>query len=615
MALPQVSRGVLVKNASLLVLYVGVAKLGLRLDAVSGFATLVWAPTGLSLAALLLFGYELAPGILLGALAVNAWTGASVPVALGIAAGNTLEAILGAYVLRRWAGFRSTFGRLRHVIGLIAAATASTFVSATIGVVSLRLGGIISATDVWRTFRTWWVGDMLGDLVVAPLLLVWATTHDLKVPLRRPLEAVLLGAFVASASILVFFGGFAGVAYPVEFSYVLFPLFTWAALRFQLRGATLITLLASVLSIWATLRGSGPFVRETPTESLFALQTFMGCAGFTSLVTAGAISDRARAIRTRENFLIGVSHDLKNPLNAIQMSAHALAKSVPEVSPSRIEKHALLVQRSVDHMVHLIGDLLDAAAIDAGRMSVEPRDVSVRGLVTEAIDLLGPVARARKHELRAATVENLWVTCDRGRVLQVLSNLVGNAVKFSQEDADIVLGVDRQPRAARFWVRDRGVGIEPAQLRHVFERYWHTSPTLGGESGLGLFLAKGIVEAHGGRIWAESQVGIGTVFHFTLPLSPRSSNRSAASDRPSSREGRADDRAGAVPLLEEPSVHASNTACGGSRVGRVQHGEIHQIEDSEGIAVVHRNDHARGVSHQVLGDAARPAGGITERTV
>jgi signal transduction histidine kinase len=515
------------KVATLFVLYVSVAKLGLMLDAVSGFATLVWAPTGIALAALLMYGQRLWPSVWLGAFAVNLWAGAPWLVAIGIACGNTLEAVLGAYALRRLGPFQGSFDRLRQVMVLIVlVAGGTTLVSATIGVATLRLGGIVSPAQFLRTWQAWWVGDILGDLVVAPLLLAWATLGPVKLQPRRLLEGLLLGGAVALASLAVFFRPAAATTYPFEWPYALFPLFVWAAVRFALPGAATATALASGLAIWGTTRGSGPFVRQTLAESLLGLQTFMGSAALTPLVVAGAISDRARAIAARESFVAAVSHDLKNPLNAIRMSAQSLGKALPEdIGGGRVQTHERLVLRAVDRMTRLVGDLLDAAAIDAGSMSVDLRDENVRNLVTEATELLRPLATARKLTLGVEVGEEFRVLCDHARVLQVLSNLIGNAIKFSDEGTDIVVRAERMPRVARFSVRDHGIGIEPGQLRHIFERYWHSRSTAGGGSGLGLFLSKGIVQAHGGNLWAESKVGAGSTFYFTLPLREDTSGR------------------------------------------------------------------------------------------
>jgi signal transduction histidine kinase len=509
------------KMAAVAALYVLVARLGLKLDAVSGFATLVWAPTGISLAVLLLFGYRFSPAVLVGALAVNLWAGASVPVAIGIAIGNTSEALLGAYAMRRFARFHGSFDRLRHVLGLIVlAAMLSTIASAGIGVASLLAGGVVSLAGVRDTFRAWWVGDMLGDLVVAPLLLTWATVTSFKIKPLRLLEAVGLCASLAAACYAVFTRSLPSARHPFESPYVLFPLFMWAAVRFELRGATAATAFASALAIWGTVRGCGPFSRDTLSSSLLALQTFMGSAALTPLVVAGAMSDRARSIRVRETFAATVSHDLKNPLGAISVSAESLSRAVPpDVADGRAQKHADLVRRNVDRMTRLIASLLDASAIEAGQLSVEKRPHDAGAIIEEAVEVAQPLAAVKRQTLVPESDESVFAMCDQERVLQVLSNLIGNAIKFTEEGGTIIVRVERAGRSACFSVKDTGRGIEPANIRHVFERHWHAQRATGGGTGLGLFIAKGIVEAHEGKLWAESARGKGSTFYFTLPLS------------------------------------------------------------------------------------------------
>src|SRR5262249_23017611 len=150
-----------------------------------GFATPVWAPTGLSLAALVLFGHRLWPGVALGALLVNFWAGASAGVAVGISAGNTLEAVVGAYALRP-VGFDPGLNRLKDVFALIVfAALLSTVVSATVGVSTLFLGGVLSRAQLLETWRVWWIGDVVGDIVVAPFLMAAPGLREVLVDRRR----------------------------------------------------------------------------------------------------------------------------------------------------------------------------------------------------------------------------------------------------------------------------------------------------------------------------------------------------------------------------------------------------------------------------------------------
>jgi PAS domain S-box-containing protein len=284
----------LVRGSLLFILYFGTAKLGLLMDPVGGFATTVWPPTGISLVALMTFGYRLWPAIAMGAFLVNASAGAPLLVACGMAAGNTLEALLGTYFLQRVVGFRSSLDRLRDVVGLVVlAAVLSTMVSATIGVTSGWLGGVISAVDFGKAWRTWWLGDMVSDLVVAPLLFTWSRRPSLPMPPRRVAEAGALLACLVTVSLLVFEELLAPHSSLRPF--VLFPFLIWAALRFGPHGAVTATLIVSVLAIWGTTQGFGPYARESLHASLRLVQVLMGVVAVTTLLLAANVTERKQA--------------------------------------------------------------------------------------------------------------------------------------------------------------------------------------------------------------------------------------------------------------------------------------------------------------------------------
>jgi PAS domain S-box-containing protein len=278
--------------------YVSAAKLGLSLDAVSGFATAVWPPTGIALGALVLYGYRLWPGIALGAFLVNASAGAPVLVASGMAVGNTLEAVAGTYLLQHVVGFQPALARLRDVFGLvILAAGLSTLVSATFGVTSGWLGGVIPSASFGQAWWTWWLGDLMGDLVVAPLLWIWRAPPCVRLPRRQLAEALALLLCLVAVSLFVFGGPWA--TRTMLYLYLLFPFLIWAAFRFGLHGAVTTVSLMSAIAIWGTVRGFGLFASQTLHEGLFELQAFMSSVAVTSLVLAAAVAERQHLEETR----------------------------------------------------------------------------------------------------------------------------------------------------------------------------------------------------------------------------------------------------------------------------------------------------------------------------
>jgi integral membrane sensor domain MASE1 len=284
----------LAKIAALAAVYYGAAKLGLHLAFETPSVTAVWPPTGIALASLVLWGYRLWPGVALGALLANAWTGVPAYVVLGITVGNTLEALAGAYLLERLANFRPSLERVIDVLALVLfAGGLSTMVSATIGVSSLVLGDEVALGDFGSVWRTWWLGDMGGDLLVAPAIMV-AVTHWPygRAPGRR-LEAVALLATIAGVTSLAFATG-------TGLTYLVFPVLIWATLRFWQPGAAAASLLAAAIAVVFTNNDLGPYAGQSPDERLLLAQTFVGVAGLTSLILAAVVSERRLAEDTAE---------------------------------------------------------------------------------------------------------------------------------------------------------------------------------------------------------------------------------------------------------------------------------------------------------------------------
>jgi PAS domain S-box-containing protein len=291
----------LARVLALAAVYFGAAKLGLSLAFVAEQVTVVWPPTGIALAALLLFGYRLWPGIALGAFLANATTpNETLTVAFGITVGNTLEALLGAWLLHRVVGFRNPLGRLKDVLGLLVlAAGVSTMVSATIGVASLCLGGVYPPALFGALWRTWWLGDAMGDLVMASVLLAWAAGPRLDWRPRRAAEAaaVLLGLGVVTAAVFIVGGAGPAPGYPLE--YTTFPFVVWAALRFGLRGASTATVVALAGAIVGTVNDAGPFAGGTAQERLVQLDLYMAVIAVTALLLGATITERRMAERRR----------------------------------------------------------------------------------------------------------------------------------------------------------------------------------------------------------------------------------------------------------------------------------------------------------------------------
>ncbi|MGV3723179.1 MAG: MASE1 domain-containing protein [Actinomycetota bacterium] len=279
--------------AGMAAVYVASAKLGLSLAFGAEQVTVVWPPTGIALAAVLLLGRRIWPGILLGAFLANFTAHEPLGTALGIGVGNTLEALAGAYLLQRGGDFRTTLERVKDVTAfLVLAAGVSAVVSATIGALSLCLGGVQPWGQLGSLWLLWWLGDAMGNLIFAPLLLIWFSTPPAqRWPHRGASLRLLFG--LALVNFGIFGGRIPGVkaSYPVE--YAVFPLVIGAAFARGPLGAAAATFVTSLIAIAGTVQGLGPFSRDSPAENLVLLQLFMGVVATTGLLLGAVLSERS----------------------------------------------------------------------------------------------------------------------------------------------------------------------------------------------------------------------------------------------------------------------------------------------------------------------------------
>lgn len=295
--------------------------LGLALAIPPGYATAVWPPSGVALAAILLWRPRVWPGIWLGSLLVNLWVSQKAPdvdasvsgiaIAASIAVGSTLQALLGAFLLERWVGAGRLFERASTIFAFAAITALSCLLASTWGVTSLWLAGVVDAAAYFESWRTWWLGDLIGIIVVAPVLLVWRPLHRRHSP-ARVIETIVTWALLAAIALSVFVGPLAldGDEYPLAF--LALPCLVWIAYRFDVGHVALATLLLCGTAVFATSQGSGPFVRENTYASLFLLQAFSGLATLTGLTLASAIGAEKAAEQSlrasREQLQLFIDH-------------------------------------------------------------------------------------------------------------------------------------------------------------------------------------------------------------------------------------------------------------------------------------------------------------------
>lgn len=238
-----------------------------------------------------------------------------------------------------------------------------------------------------------------------------------------------------------------------------------------------------------------------------------------------ALSQKERAeqaVQVREEVLAVVSHDLKNPLSAVRLSTHILSQEEPIEWP-RVRESAIRILRSVKQMEMLISDLLDFAKMQSSTFALELSDENPNEIIQQVADSFQEIVKQKEITLEVNLPKKIKpIACDSGRVVQVLSNLIGNSVKFTSVGGKIIVTASDEERNLLISVNDNGPGMSSEQLPHVFDRFWQGEKTKKLGSGLGLSIAKSIVMAHNGKIWVESELGTGTTFFFTIPYSKKS---------------------------------------------------------------------------------------------
>ena len=426
---------------ALAIVYVVAGKLGLRLAFVHASATGVWAPTGIALAAFLTLGYDVWPAILCGAFLVNLTTAGSVGTSIGISIGNTLEGLVGAYLVTRFAAGRRAFVSARDALRFaVLAGMLATTVSPTIGVTTLSVAGFARWADYGSIWLTWWLGDTVGALVVAPVLLLWTAIPQLRWSRRQVLEAAALLASLVVAGLIVFAGVFpsGNRNYPLEF--LCMPFLIWAAFRFGPREvATAIVVLAAI-AIAGTVHGFGPFVRESENESLLLLQAFMGVTSVMSMALAVVVSERRHVEEQLRRLAVS------DPLTGLANYRQLIEVLEGEISRSQRSGRSFAIlfldldglKKINDRHGHLVGSRALCRLADAMRASSRVIDTGVRYGGDEFALILPETTEAAAWQVATRITERLAADREPPR----LSVSAGVAVYPRDGDTvEVLLGV------------------------------------------------------------------------------------------------------------------------------------------------------------------------------
>jgi signal transduction histidine kinase len=524
---------------ALALIYFVAGKLALRLAFLHASVSPVWPPAGIALAALLVLGFRVWPAIFVGAFLVNLTTLGNILTSLGIASGNTLEALCGAWLVNRFAGGARVFGRPQDVFKFALAALVSTTVSPTFGVSSLAVGGFAQWSSYWPIWLTWWLGDASGVLVIAPLLLLWSVPATQRTwNQKQVLEvSVLLLLLVVLAETV--FGGWLPISaqnYPISF--ICGPIVIWTAFRFTPRETATGIFILSTIAIWGTLHGFGPFILQSENQSLLMLQSWTAALTITAMAIAAAITERNRtqvaleqqkdaveaANRTKDNFLAMLSHELRTPLTPVMAALDTLEA---DGSRSSGAKNSLaMIRRNVELESQLIDDLLDLTRIAKDKLQLRFGPLDSHEVINNVVEICRPQAQARnltlQLNLRAGTHHVLG---DAAKYQQIVWNLLKNAVKFTAENGEITISSSNpEPQLLAIAVHDTGIGIEPEVMNRIFDPFEQGERAFQrryGGLGLGLAISKSLAQAHGGTLIARSEGhDRGSTFILTMKTVP-----------------------------------------------------------------------------------------------
>jgi len=514
-------------------LYFLSGSVGLKLGAVSKFATFVWPPTGIALAAAITFGSEIWPGIFLGAFLVNYLTGAPLAVSAGIAIGNTLESIVAIRLLSRTGQFYKTIENFRGATAyILIAAILSPMISATLGTICLLVSHIVNIYRFPETWFAWWFGDTIGALVIAPFILV--LIHEIKnfKNIRAMGEALII-LFLTSFLCLTIFRNWLPQIEILHWPYFLFPLLFWSGIKFRLLGTTTLTMTIASISIWGTAQGFGFFADPDLTTSLFHLQTYIAVIALSGLAFGSimaewvrAESDLRQALSARNEFLSIASHELKTPITSLKMQIQMTQRRVNPreniaPTPQKLAQALEVSSKQIDRLTNLVDQLLDVSRIEAGRLEYFFQPTNLLEVTTEIAEQFEMQLCSSKCSLLIKIDESIIGIWDRSRIEQVLVNLISNAVKYAP-GKEIIIRAQIPKDASRnvvLEVEDKGVGISREEQEYLFKPFTRAAnlkhlPGLG----LGLFIVKKIVEAHKGKISIDSLINVGTKFIVNLPL-------------------------------------------------------------------------------------------------
>jgi signal transduction histidine kinase len=548
-------------------LYYLFARLGYFLAFENTTALPAWPPSGIAFALILLLGRQAWPGITIGSLVANImayWNNpalgpqAIITISSMIAVGNTLEAVVGNYLVKVWIKNDFPFEQAKNAFRFLFVTLMMCLIGAGVGTASLYANGVVQPESILTTLFSWWIGNVVGILLFTPFVLSLARRIRFRISTQKSLE---IGIFLASAlSIyLLLQVEYLELTLLRALPFLVLPFLLWLAFRFELIVAIAGILIASLVSIYFTIGGVGPFVLSAATHSMLLLQIFIGVISISTIILSATVrermeiqyqleefnenleaivQDRTKALneeinirrsaeekiqRTNQelskrnteldNFVYSVSHDLRAPIASV-LGLINLARK--DTDTTMKDMYLDMINKSALQQDHFIREILDQSR--NSRLDVKREQIFFEPLINETFNQLKFATSTGKSVEKVISVkQDQPFYSDRWRLKVILNNIISNAIRYRNgKDPVIKVDVEISQHNVKLAIEDNGKGIEKEHLPNVYKMFYRATDD-GAGSGLGLYIVKEAIDKLNGRINIESEVGRGTTVRLEIP--------------------------------------------------------------------------------------------------
>lgn len=519
------------KSFIFLLIYFLVGKLSLLIHALAGYYPMIWLPSGVGLGLLVVAGNRFWISIFLGSCALGLSQHLDLGYCLVLALGSTLESLVGAYLFKKFSGVsRPTLTTVKEVlVFIISAVGISTLIGSVFVLICLHLFGGVSDEKLIFTWKIWWFSEAMGQLIIGTAIICWCNDIQTRMKFHKSkrLELIFFCLLICTAVILIYTPVSRHFHSLLFRPYCLFPIMIWMAVRFDSLGVVIVNLALNGAMVVGAVLGIVPYSSGSLVERTFIHQLIAMTLGLTGFVLAAAIREREWALDAKTQFISVASHELKTPITALKLQYDSLSRQFErdeKMSTLSIQNFLQRAGRQISRLNLVIEELLNTARLEQGTFDLNISDIKLSVLLRNILETLSPNFAAARTEAKLVIQDELVAHWDPFRMEQVLTNILSNAIKYAP-GKPIEVSVTSENKWALIKIKDYGPGIDLQNKEQIFNRFVRAGQRTVEGIGLGLFIARQIVLAHGGQIEVQSTLGEGATFEIRMPLEALS-NRS-----------------------------------------------------------------------------------------